>query len=114
VEAIEHFEYGDRIKILDLIKNIFVPKYLYLTTPNIEFNKFYSIEPGSLRRRDHCVEYTKDQFSREVVSYLSDLYNIEYIDIIEPTEEFENMQPIIENLEKIKLNDRSTLNLLKI
>lgn len=93
VEAIEHFEYEDRIKILDLIKNIFVPKYLYLTTPNIEFNKFYDIEPGTLRRRDHCVEYTKEQFDREIVAYLSDLYNVEYIDIVEPSEEFENMQP---------------------
>lgn len=93
VEAIEHFEYEDRISILQLIKKVFVPKYLYLTTPNIEFNKFYDMKDGKLRRNDHRIEYTRDQFEAEVVRNLSESYHIEHLDLIESSDEYENLQP---------------------
>lgn len=92
VEAIEHFEHTDRIKILEMIRDVIVPNYLYITTPNVEFNKFYNLN-GKYRRRDHMIEYDSEQFNNEIVKYLSQSYDIECINIIEPTEEFENLQP---------------------
>jgi hypothetical protein len=93
VEAIEHFGPVDRLKILETIRDVVVPNYLYLTTPNVEFNKFYNLADGKYRRRDHIIEYDMETFKNEVVNYLSSVYDVEFIDIIEPVEEFENLQP---------------------
>lgn len=86
VEAIEHFKYDDRQHLLKLIKELFIPKYIYLTTPNVDFNSIYGLEEGLYRRKDHIIEYNLKQFKEEVESYLSDKYDIEYLNIIDSSE----------------------------
>ena len=90
IEAIEHFNKFNRIKLLELIKEVLVPKYLYLTTPNVEYNKFYGMPDDTYRRSDHIIEYTTAQFKAEVVDYLSDTYDIEFLELLEKNEDIED------------------------
>ena len=90
IEAIEHFNKFNRMKLLELIKEILVPKYLYLTTPNVEYNKFYGMPDDTYRRGDHIIEYTTAQFKAEVIDYLSDTYDVEILEILDKNEDIED------------------------
>lgn len=83
IEFIEHLHENERKSLLKLIKNVICPKHIILTTPNIEYNKNYGLNENEYRRKDHIIEYNKEQFNEEVIKSLSDKYDIEYINLIE-------------------------------
>lgn len=79
IEIIEHLETHDRIRLLKLIRKVYVPKQIILTTPNIEYNKHFNLEPNTLRRRDHKTEYTFNEFNEIIVTELSKSYDISFV-----------------------------------
>ena len=97
VEAIEHFNKDNRLKLLKMINEVFVPKYLYLTTPNVEYNYIYGLDGNEYRRNDHIIEYTQKQFDDEVVSILKEQYHVEYLNILttDETKDSNYLQPSI-------------------
>ncbi|MDR2679936.1 MAG: class I SAM-dependent methyltransferase [Tannerella sp.] len=51
---------------------------LVITTPNVEFNPFYSME-SELRHEDHCFELTRDEFKSLITSCIEGKnVNVEY------------------------------------
>ena len=77
IEVIEHFDYNDRVKIYRFIRNYIKPVYLVFTTPNREYNVNYGMGEGEVRHRDHKVEFTVDEFRKEITDQLGELYDIE-------------------------------------
>lgn len=61
LEVIEHIP---KAMHATLIKNILSlqPDILIVTTPNIEFNKFFNMQPGQLRDADHKFEFNSAEF----------------------------------------------------
>jgi 2-polyprenyl-3-methyl-5-hydroxy-6-metoxy-1,4-benzoquinol methylase len=59
-EVIEHNPLADAKALIKSILSYNFNK-LIITTPNIEFNQFYSMETA-LRHEDHCFELTHDEF----------------------------------------------------
>lgn len=82
IEAIEHFDKSGRERMIELIRDLFIPKYLFLTTPNVEYNINYGMEPNQYRRKDHVIEYNTEEFMKEVVEPLSEIYEIEFHSIV--------------------------------
>ena len=87
IEFIEHLNKKDRLKLLQLILELYIPKYFYLTTPNISYNVKFGMPEGKLRRKDHVIEYDEDLFNEEVVKTLESKYIIEHIKINEEEDE---------------------------
>ena len=64
---------------------------LIITTPNVEFNKFYSLEEGS-RHDDHHFELTGNEFKELIEKCIEGKYNVEYFGLgdkingIQPTQ----------------------------
>lgn len=77
-EVIEHLQRHDRGRLIHRLCNMRAP-LLILTTPNVEYNATYGMEPGELRHRDHKVEYDLRQLQEEVVGPLSSVYDVEFI-----------------------------------
>jgi hypothetical protein len=51
---------------------------LIITTPNVEFNPFYSME-DTFRHEDHCFELTRDEFRSLITSCIEgNKVNVEY------------------------------------
>lgn len=87
-EVIEHLEETGRVALLDLITDTICPLTIILTTPNVEYNPMMGLKDGAYRHRDHRIEYTSEQFRREVVSRISDRYDVEILKLTE-----EDLQP---------------------
>ena len=63
VEVVEHID-PDRLATVE--RNVFGfarPGAVVVTTPNVEHNVRYGLEPGQLRHRDHRFEWTRAQFT---------------------------------------------------
>lgn len=116
VEAIEHFNKDNRLRLLKMITEVFVPKYLYLTTPNVEYNYIYGLDGNEYRRNDHIIEYTEQQFDEEVLSILKTQYNVEFLNILTTDESKDSnyLQPsfcifcthksVLDNVEMIEIS----------
>jgi hypothetical protein len=76
IEVIEHLEKNERRELLQLIKQVLVPRQFIITTPNFDFNKNYGMREGEYRHKDHRIEYTFDQLEAEVLDYMSSDYDI--------------------------------------
>ncbi|MEN2499335.1 MAG: Small RNA 2'-O-methyltransferase [Marteilia pararefringens] len=64
IEVIEHMELCDVKEILRIIFLIYSPTYLYVTTPNRDFNKHFETLPaGEFRHPDHHYEFSSLEFS---------------------------------------------------
>lgn len=87
VELIEHLNEHERKYLLKLVKNVICPKYVVLTTPNVDYNKNYGLADGEYRRKDHVIEYNKEQFENEVINSLSEKYDIENINLLDEEEQ---------------------------
>lgn len=70
-EVIEHFWPEERRKLMNLISQYLRPKYLILTTPNIEYNSQIPNLINGFRHPDHKVEFTSDQLKKEILDVLS-------------------------------------------
>jgi hypothetical protein len=68
-EVIEHFDKYDRKRLLDIVTKELSPRYIILTTPNIEWNK--TINLPAYRHWDHKIEYNAEQYQKEVVDHLA-------------------------------------------
>lgn len=99
-EVIEHLTEYNRKLVLENIKNMIKPKYIILTTPNITYNEKYGLI-DEYRHKDHKIEYNEKEFKTEVVDYLAENYDIEYIPLL-PEEE---IQPSFIIFCVIKKND---------
>jgi 2-polyprenyl-3-methyl-5-hydroxy-6-metoxy-1,4-benzoquinol methylase len=66
-EVIEHFDFYDRKRLLDIVMKELAPRYIILTTPNIEWNK--TINLPAYRHWDHKIEFTPEQYQQEIVQY---------------------------------------------
>lgn len=83
-EVIEHLEKNERIKLYSLIKELYVPKKIIITVPNIEYNKFI-LKDGELRHKDHKIEFSKEDIDNEIINNLSSMFNFEIVEF-EPKE----------------------------
>lgn len=81
VEVIEHLEKKDRLRLLQLIRTIYMPNNIIITTPNVGYNYHFNMDPGTYRRRDHRIEYTLKEFLDEVCANLQPVYDIKFIEI---------------------------------
>jgi hypothetical protein len=80
-EIIEHLNTEDRIGLIGLINNTYMPKTFILTTPNIDYNINYEIPEGEYRHSDHKIEYNTEQFTMEVVVPLTENYDIIFLKV---------------------------------
>lgn len=87
IEIIEHMHEDKRKRLIELVLNLYVPKYFILTTPNVDYNKNYNIPDGQYRIKSHKIEYNKEQFEKEVVIPLSKKYNVEYVNLLDEEEQ---------------------------
>ena len=79
IELIEHLEPRDIDKAMSCIFGSLKPQYLFLTTPNIEYNQIIKKAFGSkiepkFRHPDHKFEWTRQQFEHWVKA-TSDKFN---------------------------------------
>lgn len=74
VEVIEHIP-KERHPIL--IENItrLQPDLIIITTPNIQFNKFFNMVQGELRDKDHKFEFNPEEFEKFVESMSTNQYD---------------------------------------
>ena len=61
IEVIEHIPKAMHATLLKNIQSL-QPDILIVTTPNIEFNKFFNMQPGQLRDADHKFEFNAAEF----------------------------------------------------
>jgi hypothetical protein len=76
-EVIEH---NSMEEAKELISKAFSYNFnrVIITTPNVEFNSFYSME-NELRHEDHCFELTRDEFKSLITSCIKGKnINVEY------------------------------------
>ena len=46
-----------------------------MTTPNVEFNKFFNMKPGELRDKDHKFEFNPTEFEKFVERMSANKYD---------------------------------------
>lgn len=64
IETIEHLEPGRLSAVERVVFAQMRPGWLYLTTPNREYNPRFGLSPGELRERDHQFEWDRVRFRR--------------------------------------------------
>jgi SAM-dependent methyltransferase len=69
-EVIEHLLPEDRAKLIENVATLWRAKKVILTTPNVAYNHVWGIPDGTLRHRDHKVEYDYKGLWEEVVDPL--------------------------------------------
>jgi len=62
-EVIEHMSYKESQEMLDKILSSKKVKHVVITTPNRDFNSFYS-DAGVMRREDHVFEFSESDFKK--------------------------------------------------
>lgn len=62
VETIEHLDPGHLSQAEQTVFARYRPATVVVTTPNVEFNPLYGLEPGQLRDPDHRFEWTRTKF----------------------------------------------------
>lgn len=85
-EVIEHLEKSDRAELMEQIASVWQPKHLFLTTPNRAYNPILGLEEGTLRHKDHRIEYVQEQFTSEVLDVLSTRYELKLLSLLEGAE----------------------------
>lgn len=69
-EVIEHMEQAQREQLMEIILYLIRPKHLVLTTPNIAYNPYIPNMKTLYRHPDHKIEYTREEWTREVLKPL--------------------------------------------
>lgn len=79
-EVIEHLDSADRNLLIHQIAKMWMPKIVFITTPNVAWNESIGLEPGQMRHGDHRIEYSLEELDREVITPLTDAgYSVELI-----------------------------------
>jgi len=74
-EVIEHFRKAERAELIRLIAQDLRPKYLIVTTPNRNYNRFIeNLQGNGWRHKDHFIEYDRSEWEEEVMRPLRDTY----------------------------------------
>lgn len=73
-EVVEH-DLNVLNEIKQLIKDFNISKVI-ITTPNVSFNKHYNLEEGELRRDDHVLEWTYEQFQTATLDFGGEYHKI--------------------------------------
>lgn len=64
VETIEHVEPAMLSQVEQNVFGFLRPRYLFLTTPNREYNPLFGMTPGQMREPDHKFEWDRMKFRR--------------------------------------------------
>ncbi|WP_440997422.1 methyltransferase domain-containing protein [Arhodomonas sp. SL1] len=64
VETIEHVHPGDLSRVEECVFGRIRPGWLFMTTPNGEYNPLLGLGPGEFREPDHCFEWDRTRFRR--------------------------------------------------
>ncbi|MDR2475289.1 MAG: class I SAM-dependent methyltransferase [Bacteroidales bacterium] len=75
-EVIEHNSFEEAKALIYKVLSLNFNK-LIITTPNVEFNQFYSME-RNLRHDDHCFELTRNEFQALINECVGETRHVEY------------------------------------
>ena len=91
IEVIEHLEEDTLTQLPPAIFGVLKPKYVFVTTPNSEFNILFKNFSG-FRHPDHKFEWNRDEFMKwcETICH-SYPYQVEYSGVGEPPIGFEEV-----------------------
>lgn len=74
IEVIEHMPMEDaQALIVNLLKRRF--RHLIISTPNIEFNQFYTTMPTRFRHDDHHFELNQNQFKEMILTAIDQVWD---------------------------------------
>jgi len=62
VETIEHVEPGHLSRVESVVFTQMCPRWVFVTTPNREYNPLLDLEPGEFREADHKFEWDRARF----------------------------------------------------
>ncbi|WP_303291157.1 methyltransferase [Marinobacter sp. SS5-14b] len=62
VETIEHVYPNELSKVELMVFGELRPRFLFMTTPNSEYNPLFDLEPGEFREEDHKFEWNRMKF----------------------------------------------------
>jgi hypothetical protein len=62
MEVVEHVDPPRLPALAAAVFGAARPSTVVVTTPNVEYNAHYDLEPGRLRHHDHRFEWTRAQF----------------------------------------------------
>ena len=86
IEVIEHLTKADRERMVMIIRDLFQPQEIILSTPNRTYNTVFGMEEGEKRHPDHKIEYNLEEFEKEVLTPLRECYEINSSDLLEGLE----------------------------
>lgn len=78
VEVIEHMSKEEAENLLVKVLEEVNFKKIVITTPNRDFNKYYSMDPTEMRHSDHKWEMGEEEFEDYMSDILED-YNLDYV-----------------------------------
>lgn len=91
-EVIEHLDIEEDLpRLMDVLFGYLQPDVVLLSTPNRDYNKFFDLEEGELRHKDHQVEFSKEGIS-QLAATIADTYGYE-VRVSSIGEEKEGMRP---------------------
>lgn len=64
VETIEHVRPEQLSRVERAVFGEYRPRYLFMTTPNREYNPLFDLAPGEFREEDHKFEWDRPKFQR--------------------------------------------------
>lgn len=64
VETIEHVHPGVLSRVEIVVFGEYRPRYLFMTTPNREYNPLFGLATDQFREQDHRFEWDRDKFRR--------------------------------------------------
>lgn len=64
VETIEHVHPGELSRVEMVVFGEYRPRYLFMTTPNREYNPLFGLAPDEFREEDHRFEWDRTKFRR--------------------------------------------------
>lgn len=62
VETIEHVDPGRLSEVQRAVFETYRPGWLIMTTPNVEYNPLFDLQPGQFRDPDHKFEWPRQKF----------------------------------------------------
>lgn len=77
IEVLEHLDYEDAAKIVEVLLAKMNVNHMLITTPNVEFNKYYSEDP-SLRIEDHKFELAPQGFKELINKQIPNGYKVTF------------------------------------
>ena len=92
IEVIEHMPMDEAVTLVNYCLNALKPDKMIITTPNREFNKFYSGVTGYMRHDDHCFELDRYEFENLIASTTAGRYKTKFfgcgdaVDGVQPTQ----------------------------